>query len=164
MQALQTGDATLTSEVKSLGGGSANSELLVKVDAISDLRLTVNDPVAPAPVGMDVVYDLTITNRGSKAATAVQLLAQFSNGIEPVRTEGGASRVLPGQVVFEPIPVIEPGQEVTLRVVAQASEPGMHRFRAELQCEAGDTQLVEEESTRYLATTKTDSKNQTIRR
>jgi Domain of unknown function DUF11 len=164
LQAMQTGNATLTSEVKSLGGGNSNAELLVKVDAISDLRLTVNDPVAPAPVGLDVVYDLTITNRGSKAATAVSLLAQFSNGIEPIRTEGGASRVLPGQVVFEPIPVIEPGQEVTLRVVAQASEPGMHRFRAELQCEEGETQLVEEESTRYLATTKTDAKPATIRR
>jgi hypothetical protein len=61
-------------------------------------------------------------------------------------------------VVFDPIAVIEPGQEVTLRVVAQASEPGMHRFRAELQCEDGETQLIQEESTRYLSTaTATDS-------
>jgi hypothetical protein len=164
LQALQSGDTKLTSDIKSLGGGKAAAEVLVKIEAISDLKLSVTDPVAPAPVGQDVVYDLTITNRGSKAATSVQILAQFSNGIEPLRTEGGLSRVLPGQVVFEPIPVIEPGQEVTLRVVAQASEPGMHRFRAELQCEEGETQLIEEESTRYLATTKTDVKTSTIRR
>jgi Domain of unknown function DUF11 len=164
LQAQQSGDTKLTSEIKCLGGGKVAAELLVKIDAISDLKMSVTDPIAPAPVGQDVVYDLTITNRGSKAATSVQLLAQFSNGIEPIRTEGGLSRVLPGQVVFEPIPVIEPGQAITLRVVAQASEPGMHRFRAELQCEEGDTQLIEEESTRYLATTKTDSKTSTIRR
>ncbi|MFN9914997.1 MAG: hypothetical protein ACK53L_20575, partial [Pirellulaceae bacterium] len=140
------------------GGGETKVEALIQVDAISDLKLMVTDPMAPAPVGQEVVYDLTIINRGSKAATAVQLLAQFSNGIEPVRAEGSASRVLPGQVVFDPIAVIEPGQEVTLRVVAQASEPGMHRFRAELQCEDGETQLIQEESTRYLSTaTATDS-------
>jgi hypothetical protein len=164
LQALEMGEAKIATEVACNGGGKANTETLVNIDSISDLKLTVTDPVAPAPVGQDVIYDLTIVNRGSKAAKSVQLLAQFSNGIEPVRAEGNPSRVLPGQVVFESIPVIEPGQEITLRVVAQASEPGMHRFRAELQCEADDTQLVEEESTRYLATTKSDTKSGTLRR
>jgi hypothetical protein len=157
-QAIQAGPMKLSGEARSAGGGEAKVDTLIQVDAISDLKLMVTDPMAPAPVGQEVVYDLTIINRGSKAATAVQLLAQFSNGIEPLRAEGSASRVLPGQVVFDPIAVIEPGQEVTLRVVAQASEPGMHRFRAELQCEDGETQLIQEESTRYLSTaTATDS-------
>lgn len=164
LQALDAGDTKLLSNVTSSGGGKASTELAVKVESISDLKLTVTDPIAPAPVGQDVVYDLTIVNRGSKAANAVQILAQFSNGIEPIRAEGSVGRILPGQVVFEPIPTIAPGQQITLRVVAQASEPGMHRFRAELQCEEGDTQLVEEESTRYLATTKVDPNRSTIRR
>jgi hypothetical protein len=164
LQALETGDTKLMSNVTSSGGGKATSELAVKVDAVTDLKLTVTDPVAPAPVGQDVIYDLTIVNRGSKAATAVQVLAQFSNGIEPIRAEGGSGKVLPGQVVFDTIPTIAAGAQVTLRVVAQASEPGMHRFRAELQCEEGETQLVEEESTRYLATTKSDPNRSTIRR
>ncbi len=164
LQALDSGDTKLLSNVSSSGGGKASSELAVKVDSISDLKLTVTDPVAPAPVGQDVVYDLTIVNRGSKSANAVQVLAQFSNGIEPIRAEGSVGKILPGQVVFETIPIIAPGEQITLRVVAQASEPGMHRFRAELQCEEGDTQLVEEESTRYLATTKSDPNRSTIRR
>jgi len=49
-------------------------------------------------------------------------------------------------------------------VVAQAAEAGVHRFRAELQCEDGETQLIEEESTRYLATSRSDSTKPTVRR
>jgi hypothetical protein len=163
-QALQSGATKLQSNIESQGGGKADAEALVQIESVTDLKLSVSDPVAPAPVGQDVAYDLTIVNRGSKAAKAVKLLAQFSHGIEPTRAEGGVARVLPGQVVFDAIETIEPGQEVTLRVYAQAAEPGMHRFRAELQCEDGETQLVEEETTRYLATTRTDSSKSPIRR
>ena len=160
----EAGDTKIQSNVQCLGGGKAFAEAIVKVESVSDLKLSVTDPIAPAPVGQDVVYDLTIINRGSKTAQSVKLLAQFSHGIEPVRTEGGAARILPGQVVFDPIESIQPGQEITLRVVAQATEAGMHRFRAELECENGDTQLIEEETTRYLATSRTDSSKPTIRR
>ncbi len=163
-QAIESGATKLLSNIQCQGGGKAAAEALVQIESVSDLKLSVTDPVAPAPVGQDVAYDLTIVNRGSKAAKAVKLIAQFSNGIEPTRAEGGAARVLPGQVVFEPIMSIEPGQEVTLRVYAQAAEPGMHRFRAELECEESETQLVEEETTRYLATSRTDSSKTTIRR
>ncbi len=163
-QAIESGATKLQSNIQCQGGGKAAAESLVQIESVSDLKLSVTDPVAPAPVGQDVAYDLTIVNRGSKAAKAVKLLAQFSNGIEPTRAEGGSARVLPGQVVFEPIASIEPGQEVTLRVYAQAAEPGVHRFRAELECEESETQLVEEETTRYLATSRTDSSKTTIRR
>jgi hypothetical protein len=164
-QAVEAGEIKLDSMIQSQGGGKATAEVAVKIESVSDLKLLVIDPIAPAPVGQDVVYDLTIVNRGSRTAKAVKLLAQFSHGIEPIRTEGGVAQVLPGQVVFEPIESIEPGQEVTLRVVALAAEPGMHRFRAELECEESETQLIQEETTRYLATSRSDSSNKaTIQR
>jgi len=163
-QANEAGSTKLLSNIQSLGGGKASVEAIVKIESVSDLKLSVTDPVAPAPVGQDVIYDLIIVNRGSKTAQGVKLLAQFSNGIEPVRTEGGTARVLPGQVVFDPIVSIEPGQEITLRVIAQATEAGMHRFRAELESEDGETQLIEEETTRFLATSRTESNKATIRR
>lgn len=163
-QATDSGEKKLQANIQSLGGGNTTSDAVVRIESVSDLKLSVTDPIAPAPVGQDVVYDLTIINRGSKTAKAVKLLAQFSNGIEPVRAEGGTARILPGQVVFDPIDSIQPGQEITLRVVAQAAEAGMHRFRAELVCADGETQLIEEETTRYLATTRIDSSKSSVRR
>jgi hypothetical protein len=103
-----------------------------------------------------VTYELVVTNRGTKPARAVRVLAQFSNGIEPVNASGQSHRLVPGQVLFDPIGSVGPGEKVTLKVIAEANEAGMHRFRAEVQCEDGDVQLVQEESTRYLATARSD--------
>ena len=44
---------------------------------------------------------------------------------------------------------IEPGQEVRLRVVAEAERAGHHRFRSEIR--SGDTVLVAEEATHYMS-------------
>ena len=78
------------------------------------------------------------------------VVAQFSNGIEPTRGEGQKSRIIPGQLIFEPIAVIEGGQTVRLAVFAQASGDGMHRFRVEVRTDATDVRLVQEESTRFI--------------
>jgi hypothetical protein len=146
-------------QFQSLGsaGGKAESTATVRVESVSDLKLSVIDPVAPAPVGKPVEYVLVIQNRGTKPATAVRVVAQFSNGIEPEEAKGHASQIVPGQVLFDPIPLIAPGKEVRLSVFAKAAESGTHRFRAEVTSEDSDAQLIQEESTRYLATTRTDS-------
>ncbi|MCA9130922.1 MAG: hypothetical protein KDB22_27750 [Planctomycetales bacterium] len=128
----------------------SSAEAITQVEAVADLKLTVNDPVAPAPVGSEVAYELTLTNRGAKACHNVTVVAQFSNGIEPTRGEGQKSRIIPGQLIFEPIAVIEGGQTVRLAVFAQASGDGMHRFRVEVRTDATDVRLVQEESTRFI--------------
>ncbi|MCY2975812.1 MAG: hypothetical protein NTW52_14230 [Planctomycetota bacterium] len=164
LQANEASDAKLRFEAKSAGNGATLAEGIAVLDPIVDLKLTVIDPIAPAPVGQDVQYDMVILNRGTRPAHAVKVVAQFSNGIEPIRAEGVMGKLVPGQVIFDSIETIGPGQQITLRVVAQAAEAGVHRFRAELQCEDGETQLIEEESTRYLATSRNDSSKPIIRR
>jgi len=164
VQANEAKEVKLKFDAKCAGNGANSSEANTIIEPIVDLKLTVVDPIAPAPVGQDVQYDLVILNRGSRPARAVKVVAQFSNGIEPIRAEGGLAKLIPGQVVFDAIETIGPGQQITLRVVAHATEAGVHRFRAELECEDGETQLIEEESTRYLATSRSDSSKPTVRR
>lgn len=120
--------------------------------AVSDLRLVVNDPAAPAAVDAQVTYELTIENTGHRVAENVVVIAQFSHGIEPVSFEGAEASLVPGQVLFRPIASIAPGQKKLLRITAVADEPGTHRFRAEVRADEGETLLVQEESTRYLRT------------
>lgn len=133
-------------------GSTAKSSCRTELRAVADLKLLVSDPIAPAPVGSEVVYELQITNRGSKAATDVRVIAQFSEGIEPKRGEGHDHRVVPGQVFFEPIQSIGPNATTTLRVIAIASQNGTHRFRAEVRSAGTEVKLVQEESTEYLQT------------
>ena len=120
------------------------------VEAITDLKLVVNDPIAPAPVGGMVTYEMSITNRGSRAATNVRAVAQFSDGIEPIQAEGGQHRIVTGQVIFEPLARIEAGETKILRVQAKAGTAGTHRFRAEVRSDESELRLVQEETTQYL--------------
>ena len=111
--------------------------------------MTISDPIAPAPVGSEVTYEVLIRNRGSKEARDVRAIAQFSHGIEPRRVNGHGGEVLTGQVLFDNIPKIEAGSEVNLKIVAVADRAGHHRFRTEIR--SGDTVLVAEEATHYMS-------------
>jgi hypothetical protein len=143
------GDQVLLFDCRGTAAGAADVSIGTRVESISDLVLTINDPVAPAPVGGEVVYEIIIRNRGSKDATDVRAIAQFSHGIEPRRIEGHSGELLTGQVLFDNIPRIGAGDEVKLKVIAEADQAGHHRFRSEIR--SGDTVLVAEEATHYMS-------------
>ena len=67
------------------------------------------------------------------------------------------AEIVPGQVLFQAIPRIDPGQEVTLIVRARATGQGPKRFRAEVSCEELGIQLVAQETTYFFG----DSSNDT---
>ncbi|MCG8648741.1 MAG: DUF11 domain-containing protein, partial [Pirellulales bacterium] len=144
-----TGEHLFSYDCKGTAAGAADVAIATRVESIADLVLSISDPVAPAPIGTDVTYEIVVRNRGSKEATNVRAVAQFSHGIEPKRTVGQSGEVSIGQVLFDPIERIGPGQEVRMRVVAQAERAGHHRFRTEVR--SGDTVLVAEEATHYMS-------------
>jgi len=124
-------------------------EMLTRVEGVADLKLSVNDPKGPIPVGQEVAYEISVENRGSKAATQVLVFAQFSEGIEPVATDGLPGEIQTGQVIFQPIARIDPKETVKLVVKAKAQASGNHVFRAAVQCSDPDTRLVAEDNTRF---------------
>lgn len=141
----QTGNHQLRFSAHGTAAAQTSVELATAVEAIADLKLAVVDPQAPAPVGGEVIYEVQVNNRGSKAAQDVRVVAQFGHGIEPVRIQGHDGEVVTGQVLFEPIEQIKAGEKVVLKIVAKADKPGDHRFRAEVR--SGETVLVAEEAT-----------------
>jgi uncharacterized repeat protein (TIGR01451 family) len=154
----RSGNHTLAFHARSDQNIDLRSDISTLVEAIADLELVVHEPQAPAPVGARVVYELQISNRGSKAADDIRVVAQFSEGIEPLALEGHAGRIVPGQALFENLPSIGPNQTVTLRVVCQASKNGVHRFRAAVQSPSSQEDLLEEGSTRFVGSNSKTSK------
>lgn len=144
------GDNRVQALVSSEGGLEASRAFVTRVDALADLKLSVSDPRGPTAVGDEAIYEVTIVNRGTKAAEKITIVGQFSEGIEPVEADGGAAELVPGQVLFHPIPRIEPGDEITLKIVARADQAGNHRFRAQLNCSDPDTRLIAEETTFFF--------------
>lgn len=147
----QLGQTELVLQAEAKNSGAVVAKHSINVDAIEDLKLAVIPPVAPAPVGQPVPYEIEIHNRGTKAAQNVSVLAQFSEGIEPVKVDGHSAQIVPGQVIFESIPMIGPNERITLKVHAVAGASGTHRFRAEVRGSSGEADLVQEGSTRYMA-------------
>jgi hypothetical protein len=132
------------------GEVTATAQCNTRIEAIADLNMVVNDPQGPKALGDEVVYEVQLTNRGSKAAMKVTLIGQFSNGVEPIRAEGASAELVPGQVLFQEIPRIEAGQTVVLKIVARADKAGNHRFRSVLKCSDPETELIAEDMTRFF--------------
>jgi uncharacterized repeat protein (TIGR01451 family) len=137
-------------QMQALAGDlSASAATTTKVESVADLKLVVNDPLGPKPVGEEVTYELTITNRGTKAARKVAVVANFSTGVEPTGVSGGTADLSGGQAIFQPIAAIEPGASVKLQVKAKADRPGSHIFRAEVRSTDPETRLASEQTSRF---------------
>jgi hypothetical protein len=146
------GDQVFEVTCRGSAGAAAVAKVQTLVEAVADLKLTLSDPPSPAPVGEEVAYELEISNQGKQSANQVRVIAQFSEGIEPSKAEGAEHKIVPGQVIFEPIAKIAPGEKVKLQVRALAAQAGVHRFRIEVQTEDQEVHHVLEESTRYMQT------------
>ncbi|MEM9411270.1 MAG: CARDB domain-containing protein, partial [Planctomycetota bacterium] len=144
------GNLVFQAGARGAGELAATGDTQTKVDTIADLTLNVQDPKGPLPVGEDVEYKLVIRNRGTRSANGVEMVMQFSEGIEPIKADGFKNKITPGQVEFAPIGRIEPGQEIVLYVTAQAMKGGAHLFRGELVCKETETREVDEGTTRFF--------------
>ncbi|MHB8969325.1 MAG: COG1361 S-layer family protein [Pirellulaceae bacterium] len=142
----------------------ASDTATITVEAIADLKLIVNDPQGPLPVGKEVTYEIQIVNRGSREANNIDLVAQFADGIEPATVAGHRSEIVPGQVIFEPIRSLPAGGSVTVKIVAKAQKAGNLQFRAELKCSELETKLVSEGSTRFYGSAADNSAPQSAQR
>lgn len=129
---------------------SSATTAAVAVVALADLKLDVVDPKGAVPVGETAVYEIRIKNRGTTAARGVNVVAMFSEGIDPTRVEGGPHTIKNGRVAFRTIDNLAAGAEAVLRIQAVAGQEGTHVFRAEVVCDDIETKLAAEETTRFF--------------
>ncbi|MFT5302325.1 MAG: putative repeat protein (TIGR01451 family) [Mariniblastus sp.] len=145
-----SGDLQLEVGARGRDDLAASSACLTTVETIADLVLQVADPKGPLPTGEAINYEITVRNRGSRSAEGVNLVMQFSEGIEPKLASKLKHSITPGEVKFAPIAKIEPGQTVSFKVSAEALQAGTHLFRAQLTCEDSGAHEVAEGTTRFF--------------
>ena len=139
------------SAANAAGNLTDNKTAETNVVAIADLKLEVTDPSGPVAVGTQTVYEIHIRNRGASCGQRRNVVALFSEGIEPEQAEGAMYSVSDGRVSFKAIEDLAAGREVVLRIRAHAVQPGTHVFRAEVLCRELDIKLAAEETTRFYA-------------
>jgi uncharacterized repeat protein (TIGR01451 family) len=136
----------------SSSGDLADNKLAeTNVVALADLKLDVSDPSGPVAVGEQAVYEIRVQNRGASAAKDVNIVALFSEGLEPDQVEGAMYTVTDGRVSFRTIDELQAGREIGLRIRARASKAGTHVFRAEVLCRDLEIKLAAEETTRFYS-------------
>jgi len=143
------GDNRLQLAVQATGDLSAATTCNTHVEAIADLKLEVRDPQGPVAVGDEAVYEVRIHNRGTKAAQGIDLAVFFSDGLEPSAADGGTHEIGEGQVIFQTLPSLGPGETAVYHVRSKAAQAGNHVFRAEVLCESLSTKLAAEEATHF---------------
>ncbi|MEK6249646.1 MAG: DUF11 domain-containing protein, partial [Planctomycetales bacterium] len=146
---LDAGNNVFRVQVEAAEDLSYSGTASTQVEAVSDLKLEVSDPRGPVPAGEEVVYEIRIINRGSKAAENIDVAGFFSKGVEPISVLGGKHDLGEGQVIFKPISTLAAGDQVVYKIVARASRGGNHVFRAEVECEETGVRLAAEETTRF---------------
>ena len=145
-----SGDLQLEVGTQGKGDLQAASACVTRVETVADLVLTVRDPKGPLPTGQSTVYEISVRNRGSRSAKNVNVVMQFSEGIEPKSASGLEHKLVPGQVLFAPIALIDSNQEITFKVNAEALKPGTHVFRAQLICDEEDSREIAEGTTKFF--------------
>ncbi len=144
------GEINIEAASRGAGDLAATHAFMTRVEAVADLVLIVEDPKGPLPTGQEIEYQIRVRNRGTRSARNVDIVMHFSEGVEPIKAEGIANDITPGQVSFSPIAQIDPGEEILLKIRANASTAGSHRFRAQLLCEESDSHEVAEGTTRFF--------------
>jgi uncharacterized repeat protein (TIGR01451 family) len=149
-QLLVEGTNRVAVQASGKAGLSASGEAATEVEAVSELKLVVNDPSGPAPTGQEVAYEIQVMNRGSRAAKNVKIVMQFGDGVEPTELAGGQGKLVPGQVVCDALPELAAGEQVTLRIKAKGEKAGTHRYRVEVTSGEEDSRLVSEGTSRFF--------------
>jgi hypothetical protein len=147
----QSGENRLEATAQGSGELIAHHSAVTQVEALADLKLHVEEPSGPMPVGGEAVYQVRLVNRGTKAAEKVRVVVQFGPGIEPVEAQGGKAALSNGQAVFEPLAQVAAGSEVVLTVKARIEKPGNQAFRVEVKGGEPEAKLVSEGVTRCFA-------------
>ncbi len=146
----QAGRNELRLAVTTANGNAHDTKIAAtEVIALADLKLDVIDPKGPVPVGTEIDYEITVTNRGRTAAESIHVVGLFSEGIEPLEAIGAGATIADGRVGFQTIATLPAGQKIRLKIRAKSRSAGTHLFRAEVVCSDLEIKLAAEETTRF---------------
>ncbi|MEM8865479.1 MAG: hypothetical protein AAGF31_08015 [Planctomycetota bacterium] len=146
-----SGDLTIQVEGQASEGLKDETAMAVKIEGIAALNFEVLDVEDPIEVGGETVYEVRVTNQGTKAATNVAVRLITPAGLQPVAASGDTSHTVQGgAVVFAPLDRLAPQAESLFRIRVKASASGDQRLTVEVSSDDLSQPVRKEESTRVF--------------
>jgi uncharacterized repeat protein (TIGR01451 family) len=127
-------------------------ELVTRVEDLSALTLEVADTEDPVEVGKETVYEVIVTNAGSRTETDIKLVCVVPDKLE-LESAGGSVRYhAEGKVIlFEPITRLAPRGEAVFKIKTKAVSPGEARFKAQVTSTDVAEPIIKMEATRVYS-------------
>ena len=110
------------------------------------LEFDVRESRSIVKEGERVVMRIAVRNVGGAPAEGLTTRLFFAEGVEPIHATGQAAVVSPGEVHFQTLDSLAPGNSVHLLVTAIGTHPGNVVYRGELQCRQLSGSLAREGS------------------
>ncbi len=137
-------DVTATADLNQ----SQNTTQSLSVQQLSELYFDIDDTADAIEVGTGTTYKVRVVNQGQIPASNVQVQVDFAQAMQPVSVQGSLRNEIRGQsVVLDPIPALQPGQEISFTISANATAAGDHRTVVRVRSDERETPVSKEEST-----------------
>jgi uncharacterized repeat protein (TIGR01451 family) len=149
---IEAGAQTLQIETRSGQGLSDRTEKQIRVEGMAELKFEVIDTEDPIEIGGKSVYEIRLTNQGSKTADNVQVVAKLPAGLRVTSAEGETGHTIQGELVeFAPLAQLDPKAIVFYRISVQGVQSGHQRIRIQLTSDEFVQPITKEESTRVYS-------------
>lgn len=99
------------------------------------LEFNVNESRSVIREGEQIVLRIAVRNVGGEPAQGVAATLFFADGVEPMQAIGQSAEVYPGEVRFDSIDTLPPGDSFNLMVTAIGTRAGSVAYRGELECQ-----------------------------
>lgn len=126
--------------------------LTTRIEDISALLLEVSDSDDPIEIGKETVYEVVVTNAGSKTETDVKVVCTLPEQLGFRAAQGPARYQAQGNTVtFEPVAQLAPRGELVFKVTARALAAGQVHFQTRLTGAGLTEPIMRTEHTRIYA-------------
>ncbi|MCA9135641.1 MAG: DUF11 domain-containing protein [Planctomycetales bacterium] len=142
---VQEGDRVLRTDASADLGIRTTAESRVKVESLAELTFSINDSADPIEVGGQTIYEIRISNSGSRDDTNVQVALQLPPGLQLVE-QGDFTPQGQGIIKFSPRALLKANDEITYQVKAQGIAPGRHLVKAIVTSDQSNVPVTKEES------------------
>jgi hypothetical protein len=130
----------------------AEGELITRVEGLSAVMIELVDLEDPIEVGGNEVYEIRVTNTGSKTEADVKLACTVPDKMQFVSATGPCPFTVTGnEIVFEALPKLAPRADAVFRVTCKATGAGVVHFKSRITSAILTEPVLKEEATRIYA-------------
>ena len=145
------GETTFDATAKSDCSAPVTTSTQTTFQTITASALIVTHDPDPVPVGGNVVYHVTVENKGSAPDHNVKVTATLPDSEQFLRGSGKTNVSNDGQnITFGPIPTLEPKQTYQWDVQVKALRPDQANFKANMTSDSTPTPAVKVEPTKLF--------------